>query len=161
MRTTILIELCTCHYCELGLEDRGFFFFVPFLSFASEEWLSCLVRVLPNPPALWFVLSRAAIFLTWGVLILSKINWAIRSLTWTTKSSAKWWQSDWKVPLWFCPNNPNLVLLPQRWWTFSWQALNMVRSGHIYPVGVIPPILFRQFLHPKECITQLLAAQRS
>ena len=39
--------------------------------------MSCLVPVLPNPPAPRSVSLRAATFLTWGVSILFKINWPI------------------------------------------------------------------------------------
>ena len=56
----------------LGIEDS--FSFVPFLSFAREDCVSCLVPVLPNPLVPRFASSRAATFLTWGVSILSRIN---------------------------------------------------------------------------------------
>ena len=82
--TTICTELCACRDRDLGDGNRGFFFFLPFLSFAGEDCVSYLVPVLPNPLAPRSVSSRAATFLTWGVSILSKINWAIQSPTWAT-----------------------------------------------------------------------------
>ena len=87
--TTTLTEFPACRCRDPGNGDRRFFFFVPFLYFAGGDYVSCLVLVLPNPPAPRSVSSRAATLRTWGVSILSRINWAIRSPTWTVKSSAE------------------------------------------------------------------------
>ena len=62
--TTVSIEFSACHCCDPSDGDRGFFFFVPFLSFAGEDYVSYLVPALPNALAPRSVSSRAATFLT-------------------------------------------------------------------------------------------------